>query len=276
MPSALRAAADAYGPRPCSAELNCVVVWSTRRILRLGLFNRVASANAAIHVWPMVALNVALTAFDGFCIVRLVRGRHDSRSSRWSRSSRPRNIYGTSYTASALTSSTSIRGSLRTSNAVTLARLSQVELVPARSEPSATRVVGNVAASSRSCAQPSGMDRTTSRVRHGRWIGAAGNNPGWWTAGRVSRGAAQRARGEAKTGGADPALDPDRARLCSRLAWLRANDCIGRTTAPLHSSSTVVSGRVRLARSDVDRVLDTGAGCRRASDQVGCVLPVVR
>jgi hypothetical protein len=28
----------------------------------------------------MVALNVALTAFNGFCIVRLVLGRHDSHS----------------------------------------------------------------------------------------------------------------------------------------------------------------------------------------------------
>jgi hypothetical protein len=46
--------------------------------------------------------------------------------------------------------------------------------------------------------------------------------------------------------------------------------------SPLRSCSTVVSSRVRLARSDVDRVLDTGAGCRRASDQVGCVLRVVR
>ena len=56
-----------------------------RRILRLRLFNCVASAllvifNAAIAVWPMVALNVALTAINGFYIVRLVRGRHDSRS----------------------------------------------------------------------------------------------------------------------------------------------------------------------------------------------------
>jgi hypothetical protein len=53
------------------------------RILRLRLFNCVASAvlvvfNAAIAVWPMVALNVALTAINGFYIVALVRGRHDS------------------------------------------------------------------------------------------------------------------------------------------------------------------------------------------------------
>jgi hypothetical protein len=55
------------------------------RFLRLRLFNRVASAllvfNAAIHVKPMVALNITLTAINGFYIVRLVRGStHDSRS----------------------------------------------------------------------------------------------------------------------------------------------------------------------------------------------------
>ena len=53
------------------------------RILRLRLFNGVASAllvifNAAIAVWPMVALNVTLTAINVFYIVRLLRGRHDS------------------------------------------------------------------------------------------------------------------------------------------------------------------------------------------------------
>src|SRR4029450_5734077 len=53
------------------------------RILRLRLFNGVASAllvifNAAIAVWPMVALNVTLTAINVFSIVRLLRGRHDS------------------------------------------------------------------------------------------------------------------------------------------------------------------------------------------------------
>jgi hypothetical protein len=31
-------------------------------------------------------------------------------------------------------------------------------------------------------------------------------------------------------------------------------------------SSTVVTGRVRLARSGADRVSDTDAGCRRAGD----------
>jgi hypothetical protein len=55
------------------------------RILRLRLFNCAASVllvifNAAIAVWPMVALNVALTAINGFYIVRLLRTRHDSRS----------------------------------------------------------------------------------------------------------------------------------------------------------------------------------------------------
>src|SRR5215203_2189401 len=37
-----------------------------------------------------------------------------------------------------------------------------------------------------------------------------------------------------------------------------------------------VSGRVRLARSDVDRVFGTGAGCGGARDYVRCVRPVVR
>ena len=55
------------------------------RIFRLRLFNGVASAllvifNAAIAVWPMVALNVTLTAINVFYIVRLLRGRHDSRT----------------------------------------------------------------------------------------------------------------------------------------------------------------------------------------------------
>jgi hypothetical protein len=55
------------------------------RILRLRLFNGVASAllvifNAAIAVWPMVALNVTLTAINLSYIVQLLRGRHDSRT----------------------------------------------------------------------------------------------------------------------------------------------------------------------------------------------------
>jgi hypothetical protein len=55
------------------------------RIFRLRLFNGVASAmlvifNAAIAVCPMVALNVTLTAINVFYIVRLQRGRHDSRT----------------------------------------------------------------------------------------------------------------------------------------------------------------------------------------------------
>ncbi len=54
------------------------------RILRLRLFNGVASAllvifNAAIGVWPMVALNVTLAVINVFSIVLLLRGRHDSR-----------------------------------------------------------------------------------------------------------------------------------------------------------------------------------------------------
>jgi hypothetical protein len=52
------------------------------RILRLRIFGGVASAvlvifNAAIAVWPMVAMNVVLTAINVFYIVRLLRTRHD-------------------------------------------------------------------------------------------------------------------------------------------------------------------------------------------------------
>jgi hypothetical protein len=55
------------------------------RILRLRVFNGVASAllvifNAAIAVWPMVALNLTLTAINVFYVVRLLRGRHDVRT----------------------------------------------------------------------------------------------------------------------------------------------------------------------------------------------------
>ena len=49
-------------------------------------------------------------------------------------------------------------------------------------------------------------------------------------------------------------------------AMAACHDCIGRTTAPCAAARRVVSGRVRLARSDVDRVFGTGAGCRRAGD----------
>jgi hypothetical protein len=64
------------------------------RILRLRLFNGVASAllvifNAAIAVWPMVALNVTLTAINTFLTVQLLRDRHHSLSRR-SRSLRTR------------------------------------------------------------------------------------------------------------------------------------------------------------------------------------------
>ncbi len=66
-----------------SALLVCSVLQT--RILRLRLFTGVASAllvifNAAIAVRPMVALNVTLTAINVFYIVRLLRGRHDSRT----------------------------------------------------------------------------------------------------------------------------------------------------------------------------------------------------
>jgi hypothetical protein len=61
------------------------------------------------------------------------------------------------------------------------------------------------------------------------------------------------------------APDPDRARFGSRLPWLRARTASGEPEPP-RSSLTVVSGRVRLIRWDVDRVFGTGAGCRRAGD----------
>ena len=48
------------------------------------------------------------------------------------------------------------------------------------------------------------------------------------------------------------------------------------TAAPDAGSSTGVSGRVRLARSDADRVVGTGGGCRGGNDSVRCVLLVVR
>jgi hypothetical protein len=52
------------------------------RILRFRIFNGIASVllvvfNASIAVWPMVGLNVVLTAINAFY---LMRGRHDPRS----------------------------------------------------------------------------------------------------------------------------------------------------------------------------------------------------
>jgi hypothetical protein len=62
----------------------------------------------------------------------------------------------------------------------------------------------------------------------------------------------------------------------SAVAAMAAHlDCIWPTTASSRSL-TVVSDRVWLARSDVDPVFGTGAGCRRSGDQARCVLPVVR
>jgi len=56
-----------------------------------------------------------------------------------------------------------------------------------------------------------------------------------------------------------------RAQFGTRLLLLRARTASGEPQ-PLRRSSTVISGRVRLARSGVDRVFGTGAGCRRAGD----------
>src|SRR5215211_2019558 len=55
------------------------------RILRFRIFNGIASVllvvfNASIAVWPMVGLNVVLTAINAFYIVKLMQGRHDPRS----------------------------------------------------------------------------------------------------------------------------------------------------------------------------------------------------
>jgi hypothetical protein len=83
---------DVWGPQVLAVEVlgwvgSALLVYSVlqTRILRLRVFNGVASAllvifNAAIAVWPMVALNVTLTAINVFYIVRLLRGRHDTRT----------------------------------------------------------------------------------------------------------------------------------------------------------------------------------------------------
>jgi hypothetical protein len=65
------------------------------RILRLRLFNGVASAllvifNAAIAVWPMVALNVTLTAINVFHMCGCYAAGTTRKLSRWSRSPRTR------------------------------------------------------------------------------------------------------------------------------------------------------------------------------------------
>jgi hypothetical protein len=57
-------------------------------------------------------------------------------------------------------------------------------------------------------------------------------------------------------------LDPDRARFGSRLPWLRAMTATGEPEPPARQLDGV-SGRVRLACSDADRVFGTGAACRR-------------
>ena len=65
------------------------------RILRLRLFNGVASAllvifNAAIAVWPMVALNVTLTAINVSISFGCSMAGTTHELSRWSRSLRTR------------------------------------------------------------------------------------------------------------------------------------------------------------------------------------------
>jgi hypothetical protein len=55
-----------------------------------------------------------------------------------------------------------------------------------------------------------------------------------------------------------------RARFGSRLPWLRVMTVSGEPQPPAQQLDGV-SGLVRLARSDVDRVFGMGAACRRAS-----------
>jgi hypothetical protein len=62
---------------------------------------------------------------------------------------------------------------------------------------------------------------------------------------------------------------------CGRCEWWQLRPTSGEPQ-PTAQQLEGVSGRVRLARSDADRVLGTGADCPRASDEVRCVLPVVR
>src|SRR3954447_26214816 len=47
------------------------------RVLNLAACVVLAGFNAALGIWPMVAMNVALCAINVWHIVRLVRGRHD-------------------------------------------------------------------------------------------------------------------------------------------------------------------------------------------------------
>lgn len=55
------------------------------RVLRFRVLNLIASAvlaafNAAIAVWPMVAMNSVLCAINAFYLVKLLRDRHDQRA----------------------------------------------------------------------------------------------------------------------------------------------------------------------------------------------------
>lgn len=64
---------------------SAVLVWSLAqaRVLRFRVLNLVASVvltgyNAALGVWPMVALNAVITVIDAWYIARLVRTRDDT------------------------------------------------------------------------------------------------------------------------------------------------------------------------------------------------------
>lgn len=62
-----------------------VVSLAQTRVLRFRVLNLAAALllvvfNAAIGVWPMVALNVVIAGLDGWVLLRLTRTRHDDRA----------------------------------------------------------------------------------------------------------------------------------------------------------------------------------------------------
>jgi hypothetical protein len=83
---------DAYDPLMPWLELigwagSALLVWSLAqaRVLRFRIFNLIASLiligyNAAIGVWPMVAMNAAIVVINVFHLVKLVRTRDDART----------------------------------------------------------------------------------------------------------------------------------------------------------------------------------------------------
>ncbi len=62
-----------------------VVSLAQTRVLRFRVLNLLAAVllvafNAAVAVWPMVALNVVITVLDAWVLLRLARTRHDERA----------------------------------------------------------------------------------------------------------------------------------------------------------------------------------------------------